>query len=218
MLFPGSPAEAQQYRGSGNSRVSTIGDMPSGLLKARVRRGYSLNFSNLGLFGDAEVYPVYDATNAPAYFIFPLPDFSGAGLDFTGMSFDSYLDMVARSYESTSVGDYLLQFIYQNEFTAQTGYTPQYSEVIQVHQNDFLAGGGYLPLSGGPTIPVDPDDLPVVDEFEPFFNPLTPVTPAAASASQGEQTAAAVAVVPEPATLALITLGAAGMLTRARRR
>ena len=101
-----------------------------------------MSYRTLGLFRDAEVYPIYDPKNQPAPFIFPLPDFSGAGHDFSGMTFDEYVDFVASSYKSPSAGLYLFNFIYQNEYTAAFGYVPDYSEVIFVHEQDFVAGGG----------------------------------------------------------------------------
>lgn len=250
-----APADAQQATRNGNNRIGTIGDLAAGKLNPNIRRLRGLNFATLGLFGDAEVFGQF---NAPRPFIFPLPDFSGAGLDFTGVSFDEYLTLVANSYRLTSSADYLLLFQFQNEVSAlNPDFVPTFNQVIQAHQQDFLAGGGFLPF-GAPTIPTPPapEPEPFVP-FEPVFTtPLVPVTTVTqntssagllaaeiapgdtlniasphelsldldtglvvlASASQPASPAANVSVVPEPATLGLLTLGATALLTRSRRR
>jgi len=162
-----TPAQAQQFTGFRNSRVGTNGDISSIKLRPQIRPLPGLNFSTLGLFGDAEVVGQF---NFPQPFIFALPDFAGAGLDFTGVSFPDYLTLVANSYDLASSTDYLQRFQFQNIVTAQNpGFIPTFQQVIQAHQQDFLAGGGFLPLSGTPVTPTKPEDLP------PTFTPIDPV-------------------------------------------
>jgi PEP-CTERM motif len=256
-----STADAQQVARNGNRKVSTIGELQRGKLNPNIRRLRGLNFSTLGLFADSEVFGQF---NAPQPFIFPLPDFSGAGLDFTGVSFDEYLTLVANSYELTDSSDYLFRFQFQNEVSAvNPGFVPTFDQVVQAHQQDFVNGGGFLPFAD-PTNPTVPEPKP--DPFVPldpiFTTPLIPKTPVAsasdsspvasagllaaeianasadpdtlapASASLAESTASnltlgnwnpgtpagAVSVVPEPATLGLLALGATVLMARSRRR
>lgn len=256
LFVSAAPALAQQYMHPGNSEIGTVGDLDASKVKSRVARTYNLQFGPAAIFAGSEVYDI------PSYkpFIFPLPNF-GSNHNYTGVSFEEYLEQVARSYNQ-SIDEYLFGFITQNEYTVDTGYIPNYNEVIQLHQSDFRAGGGYVPL-GEPTIPNKPQDLP--DEFEPLPNdgtigpdgkPYEPLpTPGAdatsladdaalateiaagstlnasgtsslnldggvlevSSASQSSFSAANVAVVPEPASLCLLTLGTATLLGRRRR-
>jgi hypothetical protein len=289
-----APVEAQQYRGSGNNVIGTIGDLPTGKVTSRTSRSFGLNYSRLGLFGDAEVYPVYDGPNP---YIYPLPSF-GSRQDYTGISFEEYLEQVAKSY-GHSVERYLSEFTFQNEYSMANGvplyegfqdlsqvaqyyriggleliktYFPDYASdnadelfkkisdeaLKRVHENDFRAGGGFLPLGD----PIDPQDVPPT--FEPLPNDGTigpdgePYEPLpvpgeeddtddlndtaalaaevaqsstldqAAAASLAAETlglsesssasgSASVALVPEPATIGLLTLGAGAMLGRRRR-
>jgi hypothetical protein len=162
------PADAQQYRGTRNSTIGTIGDLPNGLIRPRVKPNYNLRFGPRGLFRGSELFGQF---SAPRQFVFGLPDFSGAGHDFTDVSFDDYLTFVANSYQVADSADYLLRFQFLNEVTAQApDFIPTFSQVVQAHQQDFIAGGGFLPF-GAPTIPTIPEPEP--EPFEPF-DPVFP--------------------------------------------
>lgn len=233
MLMQTAPAQAQYRVGSGNSEIGTIGDIPTINLSPKIKQLPGLNLRPVGLFPDSEIYPYFDPDNAPAPFIFGLPNF-GETMDFTGVTFEEYLETVARSYRvqdltyGTSFSDvdvYFDLFTRQNEVTHEfPDFIPTFSQVLQVHQQDFLAGGGYLPIPNETRQAVDPPEDPI--EFEPFpndgtigFDPIDPVVPDSPfrGNSEEESTAAAVSVVPEPATLGLLTLGAAACLSRRRR-
>lgn len=181
-LVPATPTHAQFFAGTGNSRIGTIGDIDGSRLANRVNRSFGLNLSTLGLFGDAEVFPEF---RPPRPFIFSLPNFSSSQ-DFTGVSFNDYLERVAGSF-GLSVNDYLLQFQFQNEVSAANpGFIPTFQQVIQAHQSDFLAGGGFLPFAP-PRVPADPRDKP--GEFtpiEPIFT--TPLIPATGAGSETDTT------------------------------
>ncbi len=294
-VLAGTPVHAQQFAGFSNTRVATAGDLATGgKLNPRIRALPGLNFSTIGLFGDSEVFGQF---SAPRQFIFALPDFSGAGLDFSEMTFDEYLNLVANSYELADSADYLARFTFQNplsttgnflftdfpdliaEFNgrragevnrleAQFGVTdlnelpPQLLSVINaqfqsfesaviqslesraaevLHEEDFTAGGGFLkfterPAPTGGDVPLDgpltprgdgdtsdtsddgqlaSDIAPIVDSLGGDNGGADIVVPT--SASQGQTQAANVSVVPEPATLGLLALGATAMLVRRRR-
>jgi hypothetical protein len=248
LLVAAAPVQAQWFDYyNTNSEIGTIGDLADSKIKSPVNKVYRLNFGASPLFAGSELY------DPPSFkpYIFPLPDF-GSTNEYFGVSFEEYLNKVAGSY-GLSLDTYLFQFQYQNEYTATYGYVPQLSEVIQVHQNDFVAGGGFLPF-GDPTIPQKPQDDP--NEFEPLdpiFRPLptgddtteteSDINNDANLASEivgggtvnidesgtvtldgnllvgdsASQSAASVAVVPEPATLGLLTLGTGLLLGRRRR-
>lgn len=222
-----APTFAQQYLGPRHQEIGTVGDLPAFLLKPGIKStGLSLDFGPTGLFRDADVYDF----KLPDPFIFPLPGFAERGVDFTGKTFEEYLTYVANSYDLVDYIDYLFRFQVQNSVTAEfPDFIPSLDQVYSVHQQDFLAGGGYLPLPGEPTIPGEPyvelpdPTLPDITLPEPPFDPLDDPTIPGASAiadevtsSASQQMAAAVSVVPEPATLGLIALGAAGCLIRRR--
>lgn len=211
IIMPGTPAQAQRYRGTRNSEVGTIGDVSASKFSARTSRSYGISFTNLGLFVDSEVFVF---PGAPSPFIFPLPDFSGSGWDFDGKTFDEYLDAVATNYRISSAGEYLFRFQLQNEFSVANPdfLPPTFEQVLQVHRNDFTAAGGYLPLGGLPTTPFVPLPGDVAPDPDPPFTPLP------TGDSQDAQSVPVVSTVPEPATLALLTLGATALLTRTRRR
>ncbi|GAB4197277.1 MAG: hypothetical protein Kow00105_11370 [Phycisphaeraceae bacterium] len=248
VMFVAAPtAQAQQFRGSGNSKIPTIAEMPGSKLKPRIRQSFGLNLRPLGLFRDAEVFDF--GTFRP--FIFPLPNLSSRE-EFIDISFEEYLEKVAGSY-GLDVGTYLTQFQFQNEFTAQNPFfVPTFDQVIDVHRQDFAAGGGFLPLPE-PTIPQPPAEEPA-DDFEPlepiFTTPLTPLTGTDSStttadvaalaqnivgndvpvgdgdgadapilpvgASQSAAPVANVTLVPEPASLGLLSMGASLLLIRRR--
>lgn len=246
LLVSAVPVQAQQFDYfNTNSEVGTIGDMDDGKIKPPVNKVYRLNFGAAPLFAGSELY------DPPSFkpYIFPLPDFSSRN-EYFDISFEDYLNQVASSY-GLSLNDYLFQFQFQNEVTAENpDFIPTFQQVIQVHQNDFRAGGGFLPFDK-PTIPQKPQDDPdAFEPLDPIFRPLptgddtteteSDINNDASLASQivgggtltldntgsltlegnnivGEGlTVANVAVVPEPATLGLLTLGAVIMLGRRR--
>ncbi len=263
-LVAAYPVQAQQYRGSGNTKIRTIGDLKRSKIQLDAGIQTYLTFSTLGLFGDADSYAVYEAPNP---FSFPMPDLSGSGFDFSEMSYEEYEKLIASAYHLSDVELYKNMFTGQNAYTLNTGnplfyaYNDlvnmtydinlynDYVEAIQdydgylqygfsyfsyyypnenpydhyfkllsdlegyaydiVHKYDFINGGGYIPLDGDPVVPGDLiDDNDGFEPLDPIFTPITP-----ASASQDEATSA---VVPEPATLGLISLGLGGVLIRRR--
>ena len=176
-----APVQAQQYAGTANRRVTTTGDISSGKLKPKINPLRGLNFSTLGLFGDAEVFGQF---NPPRQFIFALPNFAGRGLDFSNMTFDEYLSLVANSYELSDSSDYLFRFQVFNEVTAANpNFIPTFQQVLDAHRQDFVAGGGFLPLQGAPVTPTNPDDLPA--PFEPLDPPFTPFPTGATADTTG---------------------------------
>lgn len=94
----------------------------------------------------------------------------------------------------------------------------------RAHQQDFLTGGGFFPLSGGPvTAGKDPEFTPL-----PTNDPVGDTSAATllegadilnqASASQeAPESAPVVSAVPEPATLGLLVAGATALIGRRRR-
>ncbi len=288
LLFASAtPTLAQQFAGSQNSRIGTIGDLSSSKLRSRTASSFNLQLGPAALFAGSDVF------NIPSFrsfspFTFPLPDFSGSQ-DFTDVSFGDYLQTLADRFNLADAATYRSFFLAQNEFTLSNGGTPLFflfgdlqqqffsaPSTIQpflittlnntafdrLHQQAFLAGGGFLQF-GPPTIPTDPKDKPPVfvplpndgtigpdgKPFVPFPVPgaeTTTDTPTdtndvanlateivgggtlnvdstgsltlEGNSVVGEsRTAANVAVVPEPATLGLLTLGTALMLGRRRR-
>ncbi len=176
-----APVQAQQYAGTRNSRIGTLGDISANKINVKTSTTFGLNFRTLGLFGDSEGFGQF---SFPRPFIFALPDFSGAGHDFDGVTFDEYLNFVANSYELSDSSDYLFRFQVQNEVSAANpGFVPTFQQVIDAHQQDFVAGGGFLPLSGIPVTPTNPDDLPA--PFEPLGPPFTPFPTGAAADPTG---------------------------------
>jgi PEP-CTERM motif len=223
LLLIADQSNAQQASFNGNVRVGTFGDISQGKLSARTRAFFGLRLGPGGLFGDAEVFGDF---SQPRQFVFPLPNFSGAGLDFNGVTFQEYLQLVANSYEVADINDYLFRFSFLNEISAASpGFIPSQDQIIQVHQNDFVAGGGFLPL---PPDFITPDPIlptPLVpptdpgDDGVPLPDPLPggPIVPTSASSSLSAP-ALSVSTVPEPASLALMSMGVGLMLRRSRRR
>jgi PEP-CTERM motif len=293
------PVQAQLYSGTRNSRIGTLGDLTGQKLRPQLRGLPGLNFSTLGLFGDAEVFGQF---SFPRPFIFALPNFSGAGLDFNGVTFEEYLTLVANSYELSDSSDYLNRFSFQNpnsvvgnlllnespslsaEFDqrltgeidrlrAQFGVDDlnnlppellpsvnlsfqsfrfnliQELEILapeRLHKEDFVAGGGFLPLVGEPVTPINPDDIVIDDPvFTPFptdaladptgtdtsveelltdagiltdieLNDALELIDQVSASQAAPQTAANVSVVPEPATLGLLVAGAMAVVGRRR--
>ena len=172
-----APVQAQQYAGTRNSRQGTIGDISNKKLTAQIVKLSGLNFRPMGLFGDAGFDDPFRPFEQPSLFIYALPNFADAGLDFNGMSFDEYLTLVANSYTHTNSSDYLFRFQFQNEVSAANpGFVPDFNQVIQVHQQDFLAGGGFLPLPDDAVTPVIP--VPDGPEEPPVFTPFPTGEPA----------------------------------------
>jgi len=221
LLMVTAQSSAQQVSGNGNSIIGTTGDISLSKLRPNVVRSFSPRFGPGGLFADAEVF----GFSQPRQFVFPLPNFAGAGLDFNGVTFNEYLLLVANSYEVADINDYLFRFSFLNEITAQTpSFIPTQAQVIQIHQNDFLAGGGFLPIPGNPIIPepILPQPLPgpiIPGDDGPIFDPFpgSPIVPISASSASGSSAPIVASLVPEPATLALVTMGAGLMLKRTRR-
>ena len=235
LLVTTGSVQAQQYISANNSQITTVGDIASNKLKPDIYRFFGPQYGPSGLFADSEIFFIDFGPGSP--FIFPLPEFSAAGHDFTGMTFEDYMLLVANSYELDNVNDYFLMFTYQNEVTAEfPDFIPNYTQVLQVHQNDFVAGGGYLPLAD-PTIPGPiynpiPDDPTIPDSDPDDFTPLPddPIIPgddddgsfprpeSSASDEIAASTYSLVSVVPEPASLGLMMLGAGALLARSRKR
>ncbi len=214
MVAVAAPASAQQYAGTRNQEIGTVGDMPAFLLKPNTKATrLSLRFGPAQLFGDSEVF----SFNPPRPFVFPLPDFAERGFDFTDMTYEEYLTFVANSYELQVPLDYLFRFQIQNSVTAEfPDFIPTFDDITSVHQSDFLAGGGYLPLPGGPTIPSPPfTGLPFPGLPDPNATAESDLIDSV-SASASQQLAAASVAVPEPATVGLLALGVAGCLVRRR--
>ncbi len=113
-LVAAYPVHAQQYRGSGNTRIATIGDLARGKLKSQTY----LSFSTLGLFGDAEAYLVYEPPNP---FSFPMPDLSSKGYDFSDVAYEDYLQLLASAYRTPDTDTYTQMFIAQNAYSLNTG-------------------------------------------------------------------------------------------------
>jgi len=284
------PAEAQQYRGGGNNRIRSVGDIAPGKINPKV----NLRFRTQGLFSDSEVFGQF---SAPRPFLFSVPNFAERGLDFSGLTFEEYLDVVANTYEMESGGEYFFRFGFANTLSARgellyqtvpslvdevelaveterqrildvlevdsfaqietdelrqlakdqlefirfsEGQARQSQALREVHENDYLAGGGFFRLVGDPTIPGPvfpglPGDPTVPDLPDPDFpglpDPDAPDDPdfpglptdslvAQDSGSLDEVVGSArgVVFVPEPATLGLMVLGATSLLSRSRRR
>ena len=226
-----APAQAQQYAGTRNSKQGTIGDLSASKLSSRVERVHNLRFGTMGLFVDAGADDPFRPFEIPNPFIYALPNFSGAGLNFDGMTFDEYLTLVANSYENTNSGEYLSGFAFRNasafngellfpnspsllnefnvrndnqldQFRDQFGVSDlndlppeilpfvndQYQQfrsslfqelegraLLRLHEEDFLAGGGYLPLPTDtvtPVIPVEEPTEPTEPTEPPVFDPF----------------------------------------------
>ncbi len=167
-----APVQAQQYAGTRNSRQGSIGDIDAKKLNAQIEKIPGLNFRPIGLFGDAGFDDPFRPFEAPGFFTYPLPNFAGAGHDFNGMTFDEYLTLVANSYTHLDSSEYLFRFQVQNEISAANpGFIPTFDQVVGVHQQDFLDGGGFFPLTGGPATPVLPPD-PTDPVDPPVFTPF----------------------------------------------
>ncbi len=237
LVLTTTPAQAQQFSGFRNSRVGTLGDLSSIKLRPLIRPLPGLSFSTLGLFGDAEAFRPFEA---PDLFIFAIPNFSGAGLDFNGVTFDEYLNLVANSYEVSDRDIYKNAFLFNNSYSVAnnrnffnfyddlTGVfdlfltdrqaffdaNPQLTAndrirftldpsalpsdlndaaFNRIHAGDFLAGGGFFPLSGDPVTPTNPEDVP--PPFEPidpvFTTPLIPKTAGAGDSDTNTDTSSA---------------------------
>lgn len=136
LFVSATPTLAQQYAGSRNPLIGTVGDLDTSKLRSRVTSAFNLRFGPAGLFAGADVFDI------PSYkpFIYPLPNFSSSE-DYTGVSFDDYLEQVARSY-GHSIERYLGEFAFQNEYSMTNG-VPLYEGYQDLGQvSNYLNIGG----------------------------------------------------------------------------
>jgi len=275
LLMLADHADAQQLITNSNPTVGTFGDISQSKLRARVNSAFGLRLGPGGLFGDAEVFGNF---SQPRPFIFPLPDFAGAGLSFADATFAEYLDLVVQTYGLPDEAAYKNIFLAQNVFSVTNnlpffftfpdlqqrwfGFPDSVKPLVlsslndtafdRFHKSDFRTGGGFLPASEtetpgadpadgvGPQLPKDPFGLPIIPPgptdttddttddtttdpiFMPFPEPTIPTLPGGLTSSSlsapTPAPTASVSLVPEPATLGLMSLGITLILKRSRRR
>ncbi len=165
-VLAATPAQGQFFTGFSNTRIATAGDMATGgKLNPRIAQLPGLNFSTLGLFGDAEVFGQF---SFPRPFIFALPDFSGAGLDFTETSFNEYLTLVANSYRIADTDTYKNSFLFTNSFSITNnrnffGFYDDLQGAFDLFQADlgaFLNANPQLTVNERIRFATDPTALP----------------------------------------------------------